>query len=275
MPNDYSDIAVRELVAETEKEILRDALGEDTPEDDMPSDLIADQSQIEGWDGRPLTDDELVATTSFGHETPGFDRPVAWAGEQDAIRQNELLREQLTQRDQELLALHAGPEYQEQLRQQREARRNDFLQVAVDDNLTDAYLDRVAALQNAVAGQNFDRVNAALEHAHRTYGREFETTYAQVSALKNNRNPMAQQIIQSIFQAQDPGEALMSLAGSPLVHSLTEGRMGDNPPPFMPQGNRSAPQGRRVDEDDLGYELDAGGAGEEMERDIFRAATRR
>ena len=84
---------------------------------------------------------------------------------------------------------------------------------------------------------------------------------------------MAQQIIQSIFQAQDPGEALMSLAGSPLVHSLTEGRMGDNPPPFMPGRRAAAPHGRQVEED--GYSFDTGGAGEELERDIFRAATRR
>ncbi len=279
MPNDYpySDATIQDLVRETEREILDDALGHDDPEDVMPSDLIADQSQLEGWDGRPLTEGELIHTTAFGHETPGFDRPVAWAAEQDAIRQNELLRAELAQRDQELLALMQGPEAQEAMRQQRERRRDEFLQIAVDDDKTDAHIAQVDALRNAVHGQNFDRVNAALEHAHRTYGRDFEQTYAEVSALKNNRNPMAQQIIQSIFQAEDPGEALMSLAGSPLVHSLTEGRRGDNPPPFMP-GSRSAPaaaQGRRVDEDDLGYELDAGGAGEEMERSIFEAATRR
>ena len=48
--------------------------------------------------------------------------------------------------------------------------------------------------------------------------------------------------------------------------SLTEGRMGDNPPPFMPGRRAAAPQGRQVEEDDLGYAFDAGGAGEEMER---------
>ena len=89
--------------------------------------------------------------------------------------------------------------------------------MAVDNDKMDAYLAGWRP-RNAVAGQNIDRVNAALEHAHRQYGREFEQTYREVSALKNNPNPMAQQIIQSIFLAQDPGEALMSLAGSPLVH---------------------------------------------------------
>ena len=57
--NDYTDLAVTALMAETEREILNDALGVDDPEESMPSDLIADQSQLEGWDGRPLTDDEL------------------------------------------------------------------------------------------------------------------------------------------------------------------------------------------------------------------------
>jgi hypothetical protein len=271
-----TEIELHELVAATEKEILNDALGVDGDFTDEMDAIVGDQSQLTGWDGRTLTNDELVTTTAFGHETPGFDRPLAWANEQDAISQNGLLRQELAQRDREILELRAGPEFQERLREHQEARRNQFLETALDPAKTDAHLAWVDAARNGLAGQNFDRVNASLEYAHRRYGRDFEQTYREVSALKNNPNPMAQQIIQQLFQAQDPGEALMSLSGSPLVHSLTEGRLGEGPsPPFMPQRRGSAPQARRVEEDDLGYSFDTGGAGEELEQDIFRAASRR
>jgi hypothetical protein len=275
---DYTDFEFRELVRETEREIMNDALGVDAPEDGLvPDDVVADQSQLEGWDGRPLTNDELVTTTAYGHETPGFDRPLAWMDQTDAIRQNDLLREQLAQRDRELVAAHSTPEYQEQLRAHQEARRDQFLQVALDNDKMDAHLRWVDAAQGGLARQNLDRCDASLAYAHRQYGRDFEQTYREVSALKTNPNPMAQQIISSIFTAQDPGEALMSLAGSPLVRSLTEGRLGENPPPFMPgrRGAAAEPQSRRVEEDDLGFEFDHGGAGEEMEADVFRYAARR
>lgn len=276
--DELSDLQAEHLIKETENEIFREATGQDHPADSpFSDDIIADQSRVEGWQGH-LDNAELFETTRWPHGSqPGWDRPLAWAEEQDAIKQNELLRQELAARDQELLTLHAGPEYQEQLRRQQEDRRLELLGVATDDARADQHLAWVDAARSGLATQNLDRVNAALEHAHGTYGRDFETTYAQVSALKNVQNPMAQQIIQSIFTAQDPGEALMSLANSPLVRSLTEGRRGDNPP-FMPRRAAAAEpafgSGRRIEEDNLGYSFDTGGNGQEMESDVFWSAFR-
>jgi hypothetical protein len=120
--NDLNDWEYRDLLFETEREIMNDALGADDPRDTLDDQTIDDQSQLEGWDGRPLTDDELVTTTAYGHESPGFDRPLQWQEEQDAVRQNEMLRSELAARDQRINALENGPEYQAQLAQRQEER---------------------------------------------------------------------------------------------------------------------------------------------------------
>ena len=75
-PMMLTDLEATALIKETEAEILRDALGVDDPEESMPSDLIADQSRIEGWNGA-LSNDELIHTTAFGYEQHGFDQAIA------------------------------------------------------------------------------------------------------------------------------------------------------------------------------------------------------
>ena len=120
----FSDIETQMMIAETEREIMNDALGVDDPEEDMPSNLIDDQSRIEGWQGH-LNDDELIQTTAFGHMQDGFDRPLAHREDMEAAAQNEQLRQQLAERDQQILELldqtgpvHRGPQQAQQQQQQ-------------------------------------------------------------------------------------------------------------------------------------------------------------
>jgi hypothetical protein len=267
-----SDIEATALIAETEREILNDALGVDSPEDDMPSDLIADQSRVEGWTGA-LDDSELLHTTAYGHEQHGFDRPLAYREEADAITENEQLRQQLAERDQELLQLldQAGPVRESRERMQ-EQRREALLNAAMDPAQADQVLGTLEGQQAQLHANNMDRANAALEAAHARYGRDFERVYTQVQNM-DPRNPLTNQIVQSLFASRDPGEALMSLSGNPLLQTLSSGRP---PPPFMP-GSRSTSGGARQsgevgyrDLEDLPDPVTA-----EMESDIFQAATRR
>ena len=58
----------------------------------MGDDVIADQSRVEGWNGA-LSNDELLHTTAYGHEQHGFDRPLQFAADQDAVTENARLQE--------------------------------------------------------------------------------------------------------------------------------------------------------------------------------------
>jgi hypothetical protein len=260
------------LIAETEAEILRDALGHDDPSEDMPSDLIADQSRVEGWEGA-LDDSELIHTTAYGHEQHGFDRPLQFREEVDAVAENARLQQELAQRDQQIQQLldQTGPirEAREQAQQQR---RDALLNAAIDPAEADQVLGTLEGQQAQLHANNMDRANAALEAAHARYGRDFERVYTQVQNM-DPRNPLTNQIVQSLFASRDPGEALMSLAGNPLLQTLSSGR---HPPPFMPQGARSAARARS--QSGIGYDDlvdDGGSVAAELEQDIFQHAARR
>jgi hypothetical protein len=272
----YSNLEAEHLIRETEREILNDAMDLDHPADSpFSDDIVADQSRVEGWNGH-LDNSELIHTTAYGHEQHGFDRPLAFREEQDAVTENARLQQELSARDQQIQQLldQAGP-IREAREQQQQQRREQLMDAALDPQRADQVLNTLEGQQQQLYANNMDRCNAALEAAHGKYGRDFERVYSQVQNM-DPRNPLTNQIVQSLFASRDPGEALMSLADNPLLETLSSGRPV---PPFMPQPARAAPAaeftGRRIEEDDLGYDFDHGGAGEEMETDIFRHAARR
>ena len=121
-----------------------------SPRDVMPGDLIADQSRIDGWD-QPLSDEEQIQTTAFGHEQPGFDRPLEYRQELDARSENAQLRQQLAQKDQDIVNLVGqSEEVRARLEQQRSDRHGNLIDIACDPERADpvAYRSREYAGSN-------------------------------------------------------------------------------------------------------------------------------
>ncbi len=267
----FTDLEAQVLIGETENEIFRDALDKDHPDDVMGDELIYDQSRVEDWHGH-VDEDELWQTTRFGHMQDGFSRPLAHREEMEAAAQNEQLRQQLAERDQQILELldQTGPvkAAREQAQQQR---REALLEAAVDPARADQVLGALEGQQAQIHSQNMDRANAALEAAHARYGRDFERVY-QAAAAMDRRNPLSNQLLYSILNAADPGEALMQLHGNPLLGMLSSGAP---PPPFMPGprgASRAQSRSSQVGHDDLAD--NDGGIDARMEQDIWGAALR-
>jgi hypothetical protein len=272
-----SDVEAEHLIRDTEREILFDALGQDLPEEAMPSDLINDQSRVEGWDGA-LDDSELIHTTAFGHEQHGFDRPLQFREEQDAVTENARLQQELAQRDQQIQQLldQTGP-IREAREQQQQQRRDALLNAAVDPEQADQLLNTLEGQQQQIHAQTVDRANAAMEATKAEYGPEFDRAYAQVQRgiqrLHRSDPRRGQEILRDILGAPHPGEAIFAYANDPRLQIGTG--TGGNPAPFMP-GQRAAPasnRSRNVGYDDLVSD-DGSNVRADMEQDIFRSAVR-
>lgn len=272
---DYSDFEAQELVRETDRDIFFDALGIEDPRDVMPSDLIADQSRIDGWD-QPLSDEEQIQTTAFGHEQPGFDRPLAYRQELDAQSENAQLRQQLAEKDQQILNMVSQTgEVRDALEAQQQARRDALLDIACDPERADQFLAEGAKMQQDIREHNVARVNASMAAAHARYGKDFERVYKAVTGL-DRRSPLANELVNSIWNAQDPGEAMIALADNELLPALNANQ-GTPPPPFMPRSRYSANASASYNDHEGDFEdMDTyADNGADQEADIFRSAMRR
>jgi hypothetical protein len=90
-----------EGVLNTEIEILADALDQEPEEFENyvgDEDDGTDLEQTEGWDGRPLGDEEQWETNINGHTDSGIDRPIA-------LREGQAYEDALRQRDEQIAVL--------------------------------------------------------------------------------------------------------------------------------------------------------------------------
>jgi hypothetical protein len=71
-----------------------------------------------------------------------------------------------------------------------------------------AALNLIHAQQQHITAMQGGRCDAAMEAAHRKYGKDFERAYEAVATLDPN-NPVARSIVMGIVNDQDPGCALM------------------------------------------------------------------
>src|SRR6516225_525224 len=119
-----SYLSTSEMVRNTELEILADALDQEPEELDGYIDdeaQVDDLEQVEGWDGRPLADEEMLETTISGWPDNGNDRPMALAeGQQyeDVIGQLQHHVGTLAAQNQELMQ-RLDPDRQWRADQQR------------------------------------------------------------------------------------------------------------------------------------------------------------
>jgi hypothetical protein len=257
-----------EGVLNTEIEILADALDQEPEEFENyvgDEDDGTDLEQTEGWDGKPLGDEEQWETNIEGHLDTGFDRPIALREGQayeDALRQRDeqiaVLRQQNTAQ-----AMALDPGYQQRAYQARE----DAI-MGVITNPEQALAER-AAMANRIHQLESDRVNASLRAAHEERGQDFSRAYQQMTSMDPS-HPAARTLVQTIWNSPDPGRALMEIydktGGEPMPRAVGgQYQAGLSPPSLNSQsrgygGSASRSYGRP--------QRDSGGWPVEEDRDI-------
>jgi hypothetical protein len=226
-----------EAVRSSEREIFNDAAGVEPKED---SGLDNSLEQTQGWDGKPLGDDEQLEANFRGRDNTGFDRPLQLAEEtnefETAVQKSRALEAENAQLRQK---------YEPTIRGDAEARqeraRQELIAAALEN--PDGVLGHMENLRASRAELDTGRVDNSLRAAHEKYGADFERVYGALDPKRNPqhlKDPIARAIVQRIWSAEDPGEALMEWAGRGLVQSgRGESRSA---PPFMPQPERALEQ---------------------------------
>ena len=224
------ELALHEAVADTEAEIFAAGAGIEPEEDNG---LDTSLEQIEGLDGKPLGDEEMLEANFRGRDNTGFDRPLQLAEEtneyETAVREAAALKAENAQLRQK---------YEPTIRGDAEAQREQLRQNLIRESLEnpDGVLGHIDTLRASHHELNTARVEDSLQDAARKYGAEFQRAYRTLTSQPHN-DSVVRAVVQRIYNDRDPGEMLMAYARSPEIQGS---RDGSNPPPFMPQPERSA-----------------------------------
>jgi hypothetical protein len=279
-----------EGVLNTEIEILADALDQEPEEFEGyvgDEDDGTDLEQTEGWDGKPLGDEEQWETNVNGHTDSGIDRPIALREGQayeDALRQRDeqiaVLRQQNTAQ-----AMALDPDRQWRIEQQRV---NEVTQMYENP---EAYYDQTnaerAAMANRIHQLESDRVNASLRAAHEEHGTEFDKAYRQMTSMDPSHYA-ARALVQSVWNSPDPGAALMEMhyatGGQNMPRAVGGQHSAGHLPPSLNSGTRyggsTSRSYGRSQRDSSGWPVgegdrDIGGySNEAVERDVFSSIWR-
>ena len=244
-------LSTSEMVRNTELEILADALDQNPEElegyiDDEAQ--VDDLEQIEGWDGRPLPDEEILETAINGWPDSGNDRPMKLQEDQNyesVIGQLQHHVGTLAAQNQELMQ-RLDPDRQWRADQQKAAEIEAFY--TSPEGYLDARDAREAALANRVQELEGSRVNASLAAAHRERGRDFEEAYRGMTSM-NPAHPAARALVKAIWDSPDPGAALMEFYdktdGQPVPRAVGgQYSRGSNPPSLNSQSGGGYRSGR-------------------------------
>jgi hypothetical protein len=229
-----SEGRIRDAHQDTEREIFGYGSNSEADIDHNMRDIVEHFSQVESWDGEPLSDHEGLVRAMQGDEAvDGYigDRPLLHQYELDVDRENQQLREQLAAA--ERARQETDNRYNPDRQLERDVARHEFMEknglFAVDPEKADALFANVTALQQGYNGLVNQRGNDSMERARQQYGRDFETAYTSLQQMDPSA-PLTQAIHAHIRNSPDPGEAVMQLHGNDLVASLGTGRYVE--PPF-------------------------------------------
>jgi hypothetical protein len=200
---------ITEAMKYTEDEILADAfdmtpeeLRGETEDDPDPEDTLGD---TEGWDGEPLSQDEIAATNLYGTGQNNFDRPLELEREQVWEERHEQDQRNMAALQQQIGQQHLqqDPERQRQLQEQRER-----MQLHVMSN-PDEVLQYTANLQQENQALRMQHGNHSMEAAHQKYGDDFLDHHSTLKQGVDRGDPLYLNIRNYVLSHPDPGEALM------------------------------------------------------------------
>jgi hypothetical protein len=201
-----------------------------------PEDLAAD---VEGWDGEPLTQDEIAATNLYGTGQNNFDRPLELEREQVWEE-----RHQEDQRNIAALQQHVGQQAlrEDPQRQQQQQEQMQQLELHTMSNPREA-LQYMASLQQQNQMLREQHGNERMEAAQAKYGDDFMDHYNTLKQGVDRGDQLYLYIRNYVLSHPDPGEALMQ-AMSPGHHTP---RSADSVPSLnsVEGGYRNTPRGNR------------------------------
>jgi hypothetical protein len=237
------ETVIRTMVADTEAEILDSCFPESLDAEPM-GDADASLEDVEGWDGDPLDDAELIRRNDEGDPGNGFDRPLQVIDEltgELVNRDHVLANMQHTIANQEM---RLNPQWQWQAQQQRDAAINQTILNP------EGALQRMTTQEQQIAQLYTDRADLTLARAYERYGDEFGQAYQSLLSLDRN-NPLHRQLVQSIYYSQDAGESLMQWWDG-VNHDQFQGRASRAA--RLPSLNSASGGGNRGSYGDRGYE---------------------
>jgi hypothetical protein len=268
--------STREARANSDAEIFAYGAGVDVHElPNYPSDDDTDEdfSSPAGWDGDPLSDDELIERTAYDDPDNGFDRPAQLAEDErygsEIASRDELISEY--EKQIAALRMQADPGYQQRMQNQR-----DEVLYGIVAKPEEA-LQHISGLHAQNAALIASRVEASMGAAHHEHGAEFEKAYKNITSMDPG-NTAARNLVQSIYNDRDPGRALMDwhqVSGGNTPRAMGAGTLRGISLPSLNSatggggGQRSARSGGHAE----GWG-DGGFGSDGEEADIFRHASR-
>lgn len=198
---------IRDAIAETEQEIVDDAL--DLAPDDDDGDMSLEE--VEGWDGENLSDFEVAHTALSGfNEESNYDRQVALAADRELLGEVQRLRQERdaarADYDREFNAPERVAAMQAQI---REGLYQRYGVLGTDDARTNQLISEIAAQQAHVSALNEHRISRSMSEAESAYGDDFREAFAAAQRAAATGSPDARAVINGILNQPDPGLALM------------------------------------------------------------------
>jgi hypothetical protein len=197
--------------------------------------LLTEASQIDGWDGLPVSDAEGLARAMQGDEVDGYigDRPLQHQHELEVDQQNQHLRQQVEAERAARQATEAkySPQIQAQQQEALDAFSDQNGFVITDMDRARPFLQRVVTTEQSVNALVTANGEESMQRARHEYDRDFDDTYLSLQQM-DQRQPRAREIMQQIKGSRDPGLALMNYHGSDEVAALGVGNYVS--PPFAP-----------------------------------------
>ena len=241
--------------------------------------IIEENSQVEGFDGEHVSDQEGMARAIQGDDaTPGYigDRPLQYQHELEVDAENQRLRQELAAAHNQTGQMRA--QYDPQFRAQQELNRAQFLDqhglVAVDEGRANAFLQQQAGLEQQQMQQHKQRIESSEARAIEEYG---QRAYDEaLSAFRDiEHTPVAQNIKQLVFNSPHPAKTMMAMMQDEGINSLRPDS-GWQPPFYQTRGRQqnyrpardSTPRGQDRWPSDPDEPPDA----DNVEQEIFGAA---
>jgi hypothetical protein len=219
-------------IRDTEREIFAHATDGPTPDEvDVNRVLQEDLERPEGWDGTPLSHEEVAESTLRN----GLyrDRPIESEELAELTAENEALRQRVAENEQAWEEWVGRDEREASIRQGRERMRENLNRSGVfftDDNVMDAFVGGLQQQQAQAHQLHTDRVNRSCQAAIDKYGHDnFMEAYNTVVSPGAASDPTMKAIAGEIFNSENPGEAVMHYGHSDLVRTKVAARGGRHP----------------------------------------------
>ena len=222
MQTPSEDDVIAGAIADTEQEIFDEALGQ--PEDDNDGDTSLEEidddvpgEEEEGDDTEPDNPDDEASAASEEDESTQQEPereeqlgPVPSARLRDETRRREAIEQELATARAQLAAYQVA----QQQAQQRSQPQHE--QPAEPDLFSDPVAWAANEREKNMREFTARHVNASLADAHEQHGDEFTAAYKTLTSL-NRSDPIARATVQRVWDAPNPGKALMRWYGEQTI----------------------------------------------------------